>query len=230
MQHSIAAKYAARPAARFVRASSRARERRLGLRTAATFRAAPARATVLRRPDARAAAPAPRELAIGRAARPRRTPVRPAPSRGVDALVRDRTARCARAARAPPRRRGAPEERDRNLRRRRRRPVRGRASRSSSPGGARTIQTWTLPEGHARSRVRRSSRPPCARSREETGLEVRIVEPARLDQLLVHPARHADPQDGPLLPDGADRRRPRPPRPRVRRGPLVRPGRRAAAS
>jgi len=51
MQHSIAAKYAARPAARFVHASSRARERRLGLRTAPTFRAVPARATVLRRPD-----------------------------------------------------------------------------------------------------------------------------------------------------------------------------------
>ncbi len=51
MQHSIAAKYAARPAARFVRASSRTREPRLGLRTAATFRAVPARATVLRRPD-----------------------------------------------------------------------------------------------------------------------------------------------------------------------------------
>ena len=32
MQHSIAAKYAARPAARFVQPSSRARERRLGLR------------------------------------------------------------------------------------------------------------------------------------------------------------------------------------------------------
>ena len=51
MQHSIAAKYAARPAARFVCASPRARQRRLGLRTATTFRAVPARATVLRRPD-----------------------------------------------------------------------------------------------------------------------------------------------------------------------------------
>jgi hypothetical protein len=37
MGHSIAAKYAARPAARFVRPSSRARERRLGLGTQATF-------------------------------------------------------------------------------------------------------------------------------------------------------------------------------------------------
>jgi hypothetical protein len=51
MQHSIAAKYAARPAARFVRASAQARERRLGLRSTITFRAVPARATVLRRAD-----------------------------------------------------------------------------------------------------------------------------------------------------------------------------------
>ena len=51
MQHSIAAKYAARPAARFVCASPRARQQRLGLRTTSTFRAVPARATVLRRPD-----------------------------------------------------------------------------------------------------------------------------------------------------------------------------------
>jgi hypothetical protein len=51
MQHSIAAKYAARPAARFVRPSPRARERRLGLRPAGSFQAAPVRATVLRRVD-----------------------------------------------------------------------------------------------------------------------------------------------------------------------------------
>jgi hypothetical protein len=51
MQHSIAAKYAARPAARFVRPSARARERRLGLRGASTFRATSARSTVLRRAD-----------------------------------------------------------------------------------------------------------------------------------------------------------------------------------
>ena len=51
MQHSIAAKFAARPAARFVRPSTRARERRLGLRTTGTFRPAAARLTVLRRAD-----------------------------------------------------------------------------------------------------------------------------------------------------------------------------------
>ncbi|HVA84846.1 MAG TPA: hypothetical protein VNF73_00865 [Candidatus Saccharimonadales bacterium] len=48
MQHSIAAKYAARPAAHFVRPSSRARERRLGLRSAGTFQPASPRQTVLR--------------------------------------------------------------------------------------------------------------------------------------------------------------------------------------
>jgi hypothetical protein len=51
MQHSIAAKYAVRPAARFVRPSHRARERRLGLRPSGSFHAEPSRATVLRRAD-----------------------------------------------------------------------------------------------------------------------------------------------------------------------------------
>ena len=51
MQHSIAAKYAARPAANFVRPSARARERRLGLRPVHAFVAAPGRRTVLRTPD-----------------------------------------------------------------------------------------------------------------------------------------------------------------------------------
>jgi hypothetical protein len=51
MQHSIAAKYAARPAARFVRPSTRARERRLGLRSSGTFQPASARQTVLRQAD-----------------------------------------------------------------------------------------------------------------------------------------------------------------------------------
>jgi hypothetical protein len=50
MQHSIAAKYAARPAARFVRSSPRARERRLGLR-ATSFQAASSHQTALRRTD-----------------------------------------------------------------------------------------------------------------------------------------------------------------------------------
>jgi hypothetical protein len=50
MQHSIAARYAAWPA-RFVHPSARARERRLGLRSATAFVAASSRRTVLRRPD-----------------------------------------------------------------------------------------------------------------------------------------------------------------------------------
>jgi hypothetical protein len=49
MAHSIAAKYAARPAARFVRPSSRARERRLGLGSVVTFSPAVGRATELQR-------------------------------------------------------------------------------------------------------------------------------------------------------------------------------------
>jgi len=51
MQHSIAAKYAARPVARFVRPSARTRERRLGLRPSGSLQPATSRATVLRRPD-----------------------------------------------------------------------------------------------------------------------------------------------------------------------------------
>lgn len=51
MQHSIAAKYAVRPVARFVRPSARARERRLGLRVTGSFQPATPRATVLRRAD-----------------------------------------------------------------------------------------------------------------------------------------------------------------------------------
>src|SRR5918994_6716749 len=52
MGHSIAAKYAARPAARFVRPSSRARERRLGLGAQASFSAVAPVQTELRGPDA----------------------------------------------------------------------------------------------------------------------------------------------------------------------------------
>jgi hypothetical protein len=51
MHHSIAARFAARPAARFPRPSARVRERRLGLRSTAAFRAAPALPTVLRSAD-----------------------------------------------------------------------------------------------------------------------------------------------------------------------------------
>jgi len=51
MEHSIAAKYAARPTARFVRPSARHRQRRLGLGVMGSFSPAPSRATVLRTLD-----------------------------------------------------------------------------------------------------------------------------------------------------------------------------------
>jgi hypothetical protein len=51
MDHSIAAKYAARPAARFVRPSTRVRERRLGLRPSGSFQAPATRSTTLRGPE-----------------------------------------------------------------------------------------------------------------------------------------------------------------------------------
>ncbi|MDO8485203.1 MAG: hypothetical protein Q7S35_09685 [Candidatus Limnocylindrales bacterium] len=70
MEHSIAAKYAARPAAQFVRPSTRVRERRLGLRPAGTFRAPGMRATVLHGPDV---APLTRLRAGWRAIQPARS-------------------------------------------------------------------------------------------------------------------------------------------------------------
>ena len=50
MERSITARYATRSTARFVRASTQARERRLGLRGGGSFRPAPARETILNRP------------------------------------------------------------------------------------------------------------------------------------------------------------------------------------
>lgn len=49
MEHSITARYAARPAARFPRASSGSRQRRLGLGSGRAFSPAPTRLTVLLR-------------------------------------------------------------------------------------------------------------------------------------------------------------------------------------
>jgi hypothetical protein len=107
MQHSITAKYAARPVARFVRPNAQARERRLGLPGAGAFKAAASRSAVLSRPEIaplvrlRAAWRAVRPAAVrsrtgapirpaatmrwsttGPAGRPRRTAVEPAPWRG----------------------------------------------------------------------------------------------------------------------------------------------------
>jgi hypothetical protein len=81
MEHSIAAKYAARPAARFVHPSARARERRLGLRAAGSFQAATTRPTVLRRPDVNVLARLRGGWRAFRAAEPRRpTDGRPRPT------------------------------------------------------------------------------------------------------------------------------------------------------
>jgi len=77
MQHSIAARFAARPAARFVRPSPRLRERRLGLRVTGSFQPASPHATVLHRNDL---PPLVRLRADWRAVRPAR-PLRPVAGR-----------------------------------------------------------------------------------------------------------------------------------------------------
>ena len=80
MQRSIAARYAARPAARFVSTSSRARERRLGLRGVSSFHPASTRMTVLRRPSDSVLARLRGDWRAIRPARPRRTDGRPRPT------------------------------------------------------------------------------------------------------------------------------------------------------
>ncbi|HET9758094.1 MAG TPA: hypothetical protein VFP66_16455 [Candidatus Limnocylindrales bacterium] len=91
MGHSIAAKYAARPAARFVRPSSRARERRLGLGAQASFSAVAAVQTELRGPEA---GPYARLKARWRGPRPTRSAVR---DRRVRPLVTMHWARSGRS-------------------------------------------------------------------------------------------------------------------------------------
>jgi len=72
MERSIAARYAARQTARFVRPSTRARERRLGLRGAGSFRPAATRMTILRSPGGSVLAHLRGDWRAIRAARPRR--------------------------------------------------------------------------------------------------------------------------------------------------------------
>jgi len=74
MERSIAARYAARPAAQFVRPSARARERRLGLSGAGTFHPASDRLTVLRRSGDGILAQLRGDWRAVTAARPRRVP------------------------------------------------------------------------------------------------------------------------------------------------------------
>ena len=182
MEHSIAAKYAARPAARFVRPSTRVRERRLGLRPSGSFqRAGPPRDGAAR-PGGRAACPPARRLARDpagasrsdrRSGRPRPLgdhgvgPVRatrrgPPPGRRVGAVARLRTV-------------------DRHLRRRDRRSLRvgpAVARRRQPPPRARRADLDAA-QGHARTRARPARRRRSARSRRRPGSTVRITGAAR---------------------------------------------------
>ena len=80
MEHSIAARYAARQSARFVTPSAKARERRLGLRGASSFRPASSRLTVLHRPGGSVLARLRGDWRAIRPAHPRRTDGRPRPT------------------------------------------------------------------------------------------------------------------------------------------------------
>ena len=80
MERSITARYAARQTARFVSPSAKARERRMGLRGAGSFRPAPARLTVLHRPGGSVLARLRGDWRAIRPAHPRRTDGRPRPT------------------------------------------------------------------------------------------------------------------------------------------------------
>ena len=223
MEHSIAAKYAARPAARFVRPSTRVRERRLGLRPSGSFHAPG-------RPLDGAARPGGRTRSPGCGPAGARSTRRSAGATAVAGRVRwwpwsgpAPGAPARSVARAPRRRRGAPEDRDRHLRRRDRRSLRSGtavARRRQPPARARRADLDAA-QGHAQPRREpRGDGDPRGRGGDRArGPDHRA---ARVDRVLVRPVRDAHPQDRPLLPDGADRRRPGPPRPRVRGGPLDR--------
>lgn len=104
MEHSIAAKYAARPVARFVRPSVRDRERRLGLVSHGTFQATSTRETVLRRADLGPLVQLRASSRSIRAAAPRRTSSgqpRPVVTIHWARSGRSGNARRARAASAP---------------------------------------------------------------------------------------------------------------------------------
>ena len=178
MDHSIAAKYAARPAARFVRPSTRARERRLGLRAGRHVPAPAVRATVLRGPEvAPLAQPAGRLARDPAGRRPRPHGGRPRPPVAMD------WARSGRAGRGPP-----PERRLGAV-------ARLRTATATSAGGIvvryeagqpwlvvgsrrreRDGRTWTLPKGTPdRGETTRGDRP--ARGRRGDRPEVRITGP-----------------------------------------------------
>jgi hypothetical protein len=80
MERNVAARYAARQTARFVSPSVKAREPRLGLRGAGSFRPASSRQTVLHRPGGSVLARLRGDWRAIRPAPPRRTDGRPRPA------------------------------------------------------------------------------------------------------------------------------------------------------
>ena len=177
MGHSIAAKYAARPAAHFVRPSSRARERRLGLGGQTSFAAVASVQTELRGSDAgpygrlRSGWRGPRRHA-------RADPRPPGPAVGDDALGSVRSVRV-----------GSPSQRRRGA------VARLRTKTATSAGGIvvryetgrpqfvvgsrrreRVGRTWTLPKGTPKG-AETIEETALREVAEETGLEVRITAP-----------------------------------------------------
>ncbi|MEO5940626.1 MAG: hypothetical protein ABIZ72_06585, partial [Candidatus Limnocylindrales bacterium] len=80
MERNVAARYAARQTAQFVSPSAKARERRLGLRGAGSFRPASSHLTVLHRPGGSVLARLRGDWRAIRPATPRRTDGRPRPA------------------------------------------------------------------------------------------------------------------------------------------------------
>ena len=190
MEHSIAAKYAARPAAHFVRPSARTRERRLGLHAdrRRSDRSAE-RATVLRRPDV-APARAACAVAGGRSSPP--TSARP------PRADRDRASSMHVGAVRASRRRPAHERRLGAV-------ARLRTATATSAGGVvvrhedgrpwlvvgsrrreRDGRTWTLPKGTP-ERGETTEETALREVAEETGLAGPDHRPARLDRVLLRP-------------------------------------------
>ena len=223
MDHSIAAKYAARPAARFVRPSTRVRERRLGLRPSGSLPGARRPRDRAARPRGRAPDATPGQLACDPPGRSKRTGDRSDPTDRDHGLGQ---VRAPRHRPTPGRRLGAV--------------ARLRTSTATSAGGIvvrhetgqpwlvvgsrrreRDGRTWTLPKGTPEP-GETTEETALREVAEETGLEVRITGP--LDSIeywfvqsgtRIHKTVHYFLME-------PDRRRPRRARPRVRRGPLGR--------
>src|SRR3954451_21553197 len=198
MEHSIAARYAARQTARFVTPSAKSRERRLGLRGAGSFRPASSRLTVLHRPGGSVLARLRGDWRAIRPAHPRRTDGRPRPtvtmlwtgsSAGGASPRRSRRPACT----VPWARRGAGGPHP-PIQRRDGAVARLRTATATSAGGIvvrfddgvpslvvgarrrdRDIFTWTLPKGTPNADETREQTA-LREVAEETGLEVRITD------------------------------------------------------